>query len=696
MMTILKYQHNILITIIFLWALSTLAQSKKVACVGDSVTFGAGIEDRESASYPQQLQQLLGADYEVANFGFSGATMLKNGHKPYWDKNVFKESQEFAPDIVVIHLGLNDQGNNNWPQHKDEFEEDYLDMIAVYQNLPSKPEIFICKMTPTFSGHHWFEEGMRESFKEVQSKIEAIAKRADVKLVNLHEPLYRFPEYFPDNLHPTKEGAAIIAQKVYSAITGDYGGLKLPLLYGENMVLQRQEPLILQGTANHNETVEVIFNGEMKSAITDFNGHWQVEFPAMEGGGPYSLTIHTKSKSFTIEKVYVGEVWLASGQSNMAFKVRDMADASTVLKDSLNPDVFMFAMKGKALSGEIYTEEELKNSNASNYFESAGWQSSNKENLPEFSAVAYAFAYSLQKKLNVPIGVISNAVGGSPTQSWISREAMEQSHETVNLLNDTHLNPMVDKWVAERIEFNMAEQNKFKIKARHPYQPTILFDAGIMPIKDFAIKGVIWYQGESNADHVALHDKLFRTLVADWRAHFKNEQLPFYYVQLSSINRPTWGAFRDSQRQLLDVPLTGMAVTYDVGDETDVHPTKKWIVGDRLSRIALNKLYDVDVAFSGPLLDFVNVVDDTLEVYFQYGEGLQTSDNSSVKDIYIANADKEFVPAQTKIVNDVLVVWSPEIKNPRFVKYGYTPYSDGNLVNRHGLPASTLSNMSSK
>lgn len=208
------YKKFFFVIVLLSFVVQVSAQTIKVACVGNSVTYGMGIADRETNSYPVKLQHLLGADYEVENFGFSGATMLKKGHKPYWEKEVFQESQDFAPNIVVIHLGLNDQGNNNWPQHKDEFEQDYLDMISVYQNLPSKPEIYICKMTPTFSGHHWFEEGMRENFQEVQSKIEAVAQKADVKLINLHEPLYRFPEYFPDNLHPTKEGAAIIANKV--------------------------------------------------------------------------------------------------------------------------------------------------------------------------------------------------------------------------------------------------------------------------------------------------------------------------------------------------------------------------------------------------------------------------------------------------------------------------------------------------
>ena len=680
-----------IIVLVFMSKIS--AQEIKVACVGDSVTYGYGIENSEENCYPEQLQQLLGSNYEVANFGYSGATMLKNGHKPYWDKSVFKKSQEFAPNIVIIHLGLNDQGNNNWPEHKDAFENDYLDMIAVYKNLPSKPKVMICRMTPTFSGHHWFEEGMRENFIEIQSKIEQIGEKASIKIIDLHEPLYRFPEFFPDNLHPTKEGAKVIAEKVYGAITGDYGDLKLPILYGENMVLQRNEPIVFRGTANFNETVTVQFNNETKVAKTNFNGHWNIAFKPMKAGGSYTLKFHTSNKYIDINKVYIGEVWLASGQSNMDFKVRDMESASTVLKDSLNTSVFLFSMDGKALSGQKFTEDDLKSCHAKDYFENSGWTTSTPKNLENFSAVAYSFAYNIQKKLDIPVGVICNAIGGSPIQSWISRESMEQKHETIDLLNDTHLNPMVDTWAAERIILNMEDAREKKIKARHPYQPTFLFDAGIEPLKNYKIKGVIWYQGESNAKNKELHSKLFKILVNDWRSHFKTPELPFYFVQLSSIERPTWGAFRDSQRKLLEIPNTGMAVSLDVGHQTDVHPKKKWIVGERLSKITLHKNYNFNMAFSGPLLDFVNVKGNKLEVHFNHGEGLKTQNNKSVQDIFIAGSDKMFVPAKTKIIKNTLRVWSSEIKNPRYVKYGYTPFSNGNLINTYGLPASTFSNI---
>ena len=681
-----------LFIITFLSTFSTNAQTIKVACAGNSVTYGAGIDNRAQNNYPVQLQKMLGDTYQVENFGFSGATMLKNGHKPYWEKGVFKKSQEFQPNIVIIHLGLNDQGNNNWPKHKDEFIADYLQMIKVYQNLKSKPRVIICKMTPTFSGHHWFEEGMRENFKEIQAKIELIADSAKVQLIDLHEKLYLFPEYFPDNLHPTKEGAAIIADVTYSAITGNFGGLKLPLLYGEKMVLQRNEPIKISGIANANDNLEITFNGQNKLVLVPDNGKWEAIFPAIKAGGPHKLSIISKlSEDITINEVYIGEVWLASGQSNMDWKVNQSKHAKTVLKDSLNEQIFLFSLDPKVLKGGKYTDEELGLINAKNYFKSSGWSNTNPEIIANFSAVAYAFAYNLQKELNIPIGIVCNAVGGAPTQSYISRSTMEQDHQAIDLLNDFWLNTMLDVWVANRIVENIVDKNKKGV--RHPYEPTILYDAGIDPIKSYPFKGVIWYQGESNADQLVLHEKLFKMLVNDWRKQFNNPELPFYYVQLSSMERPGWEFFRDSQRRLLSIPNTGMAVSSDVGHPTDVHPKQKWVVGKRLSNIALAKIYDKDIAYSGPLLDFVNVMGNKLTVHFQFGEGLKSTDNNPLRDITIAGVDKIFKSAKSSIKDNVLEVWHPEIEHPRYIRYGYTPSTTGNLTNHSGLPASTFSNI---
>ncbi|NKI25821.1 sialate O-acetylesterase [Arenibacter sp. 6A1] len=684
-----------LVWIGFFLVFSLQAQKVKIACVGNSVTYGTGVEQREVNSYPYRLQQLLGDGYEVMNFGFPGATLLKNGHKPYWDKPVFEASKSFMPNLVIIHLGLNDQGNNNWPDHKEEFVQDYLDFIQAYRELPSRPRVVISKMSPSFSGHHWFEEGMRENYQEIQAKIEIVKDLAGVDVIDLHEPLYRFPEYYADDLHPAKEGAAIIANKMYRYISGDYGDIKLPLLFGENMVFQRNLPIEVHGSANALDEISVAFNGELLQTKVSVHGEWSVQFPSQKAGGPYKLTIDSKkSGAVNIKEVYVGEVWLASGQSNMDFKVREDQQGRTILKDSLNTKVFLFSMDGKAqTSNHSFSREELQNCNAANYFEASGWNKASGEELANFSAVAYSYAYHLQKQLNVPIGVICNAVGGATTQSWISREAMETTHETISLLNDTHKHPLVQPWVNERKAKNMQNMRESGVKARHPFDPTMLFDAGINPIKNYPIKGVIWYQGESNAEREQLHSRLFALLVRDWRNHWNNPNMPFNYVQLSSINRPGWGAFRDSQRKLLDIPNTGMVVSSDVGHPTDVHPKQKWVLGKRLAKTALAKNYGMNIPYSGPLFDFVNVKDDTLEVHFLFGEGLGTSDGEALRDIQIAGADKVFVPAKARIKKNVLLLTSKKIKKPRYVRYGYTSYTDGNLINKEKLPAATFSNV---
>ena len=560
--------------------------------------------------------------------------------------------------------------------------------------MASKPQVFICRMSPTFSGHRWFEAGMREYFKEIQIKIEEISKKSSVGLIDLHKPLYLFPEFFPDNLHPTKEGAAIIAKKTYSAITGDFGGLQLPALYGEKMVLQRNKPITISGIANANDEINVVFNKVSQTTKVLANGKWKITFPSMEAGGPYKLSIRSAySENITINKVYIGEVWLASGQSNMDFKVKSMENAQSVLQDSLSSNIFLFSMDGNVGSNREFSKDELLNCNALNYFKYSGWDNNKTEVLENFSAVAYAFAYNLLKELKIPIGIICNAVGGSTTQSWISRESMEKSHETIDLLNNTHSNPMIHPWVLGRMAKNLKNQKKLGIKVRHQFEPTMLYDAGIHPLKNYNIKGVIWYQGESNAERVDFHSMLFKLLVDDWRMHWDNPELPFYSVQLSSINRPTWGHFRDAQRKLLLIPNTGMAVSSDVGHPTNVHPKKKWIVGARLSYIALSKTYNKNIPYSGPLFDYVNITDGKMEVHFQFGEGLTTTNNEIVKDILIAGADRNFVKAQSKIENNILQVWSAEIKSPRYLKYGYSPFTTGNLVNKYGLPTSTFSNL---
>ena len=229
----------------------------KVACVGNSVTYGFGIEDREVNSYPAQLQRLLGDGYEVRNFGRSGATLSRRGHRPYHLTEEYQQAMAFAADKVVIHLGLNDTDPRNWPNYRDQFVSDYLTLINAFREVNPDCEIWVCRMTPIFHGHSRFKSGTRDWFWQIQRKIEAVAASAHTGLIDFHPRLYQRPDLMPDNLHPNAEGAGFLAQAVYGHLTGDFGGLRLPITYSDYMVLQRGKPLRIAGQANAHETVTV-------------------------------------------------------------------------------------------------------------------------------------------------------------------------------------------------------------------------------------------------------------------------------------------------------------------------------------------------------------------------------------------------------------------------------------------------------
>lgn len=229
---------------------------------------------------------------------------------------------------------------------------------------------------------------------------------------------------------------------------------------------------------------------------------------------------------------------------------------------------------------------------------------------------------------------------------------------------------------------------------RHPYHPSYLYEAGIQNITRLNISGVIWYQGESNEQNVELHEVIFPTLVESWRSAW-NDDFPFYYVQLSSmaLGRETWGHFRDSQRRLMyEIPNSGMSVSSDLGDSTDVHPREKKQIGERLARWALNKTYGFsDITPSGPLFHDFFVEDETAYISFEFAEGLMSSDGKPLRSFEVAEFSGLFFPATAEIEENVIKVKSTRVKTPKYVRYGWSSYSDGNLINSEGLPASTFS-----
>lgn len=252
--------RNFLILLAIILALPIAARKPiKVACVGNSVTYGYKLPDRERQAYPVRLQQMLGMGYDVRNFGHSGATLLSNGHNPYVKLPEFRAALDYQPDLVVIHLGLNDTDPRDWPHYADEFIPNYRALIDSFRVANPQAKIWICLMTPIFHDHPRFDSGTRLWHSLIQQRIRQVAQTAGVGLIDLYSPLHPFPNLFPDALHPNPEGAQILARTVYQNLTGNFGGLSLPETYGNGMVIQRERPIILEGMANAGERVKVDF-----------------------------------------------------------------------------------------------------------------------------------------------------------------------------------------------------------------------------------------------------------------------------------------------------------------------------------------------------------------------------------------------------------------------------------------------------
>lgn len=678
---------NLLFIVIFVSASAKLPI--KVACVGNSITYGLGIENRERDSYPAQLQQMLGDEYKVGNFGKSGATLLNKGHRPYMQQDEFRNAMDFAGDIVVIHLGINDTDPRNWHNYRDYFVRDYIALIDSFHVVNPKVRILIARMSPITNRHPRFESGTRDWFGEIQEAIETVARHSGIQLIDFHEPLYHYPFMLPDAIHPTKEGAKILARKVYSAITGDYGGLQMPEIYTDNMVLLRNSLLKIQGIADAGKKVKVRIAGKNKETQTGLDGKWIVYLEPMKAGGPYTLEVSSGKQKLVYNDVLVGEVWLCSGQSNMAFVLNRAITGKRDIPLSDNEQIRLFDMKSRWRTSSTNWDISVFDSlNYLQYFQETKWNKCSPEVASDFSAVAYYFGKMLQDSLRVPIGLICNAVGGSPTEAWVSRDALEKNFPAI--FHEWIKNDFIQDWVREQAAFDIKRSNnKFQ---RHPFEPCYLYEAGILPLEQFPIKGVIWYQGESNAHNCEMHKKLFHLLIDCWRKNWSNPELPFYYVQLSSLNRPSWAWFRDSQRQMMtEITHTGMAVSSDHGDSLDVHPVQKKPVGERLARWALYGTYGMkQVVPSGPLFRKVEFHQGKAYVSFDFAEGMHASDGHSLKAFEIAETEGLFYPARAEVIGNQVVVSNDKVKNPHYVRYAWQPFTRANLVNATGLPASTF------
>lgn len=488
-------------------------------------------------------------------------------------------------------------------------------------------------------------------------------------------------------------------------------------VFGNHMVFQRDTSLPVWGEADAGATVEVRFAGKAQTARAGSDGRWSVALaPLPASRKPRILEIVSSAPDggrgqvhFT--NVVVGEVWIAAGQSNMEWPLQREQFAAIALAESDQPELRLLNLDyvAKYGFGKPFTNEQAKRLQPDTYF-SGQWLPSTPEAAKPFSAIGYYFGSELRRELNVPVGVINLAVGGSPTEAWIRRGALEADASLRTLVSGNWLtNESLGLWCRERGHQNLdalLEEGRSvpedELGPNHHYKPAFLWETGMAPLIPFALRGVIWYQGESNAQEewrVRQHEQLFPLLVTDWRMQWRQGNFPFLFCQLSSIGTEKgyksecWPEFRDSQRRMLErLPNLAMAVTSDLGHPTDVHPPNKRDVGHRLALAALGRVYGRTNEISGPLFVAASKRANEVVVRFNRSAGLRTNDGQPPNGFEVAGADGVFHPVTARIENDQVVLTCEGVESPKTVRYGWMPFAQPpmNLYNGADLPASTF------
>ena len=450
-----------------------------------------------------------------------------------------------------------------------------------------------------------------------------------------------------------------VAVLTVSLTTSAHAEVKLHGLFTNNMVLQRDAKVPVWGTAAGDEKITVTI-GDQKAQTTAANGKWRVTLEPLEAGGPHKLTVKG-SNTLELDNVLIGEVWLCTGQSNMQWAVSQSADPEKTIAESANSTIRLFTVPRQRLP-EPQTDIQVKDAQGRDI--KLEWEECGPQTIGNFSAVAYAFGRSLQKQLNVPIGLISTNLGGTAAEEWTSDEVLRSNEMTANL----------------------AVQEK----------SSKLYNAMLHPLVPFAIRGAIWYQGESNAGRALQYRTLFPMMIKNWRDDFDQGDFPFLFVQLAPFmaikpepSASAWAELREAQLlTMLNVPNTAMAVITDVGDEKDIHPKQKAPVGERLALAARALAYEEDIEYSGPIYDSMKVNGNKVVLKFKHiGKGLAAS-GDKLQGFTIAGKDQRFHNAEAKIEGDTVVVQSEAVMEPVAVRYGWADYPVVNLANKNGLLAS--------
>ena len=478
--------------------------------------------------------------------------------------------------------------------------------------------------------------------------------------------------------------------------------VRVPSIFGDNMIIQQDANIPVWGWVDNDEKITVSGNWakETVSAIADKNGRWIVRLRSPKAGGPYELKIQG-SNQLVFKNVMAGDVWVCGGQSNMSFELSRCSNAASEIAKAANPNIRLFkVISPDSVSGQASDQRQTNCQGQ--------WQECTSETAAKFSGVSYFFARELTKARGIPIGLIQVSVGGTPAATWMSQETLKSDPDFEPILKSyaelVANYPQEKKVYEEKLgiyktkqETAKASGNEFKedspkapLEPYHFKRPSALYNRYVAPIQPYGIKGVIWYQGESDSGRWLMYRKLFPALIRNWRSDWGQGDFPFLFVQYPGFDNNkanNWPLLRESQAMALSVPNTGMASAIDLGEPNDIHPPRKQEVGARLAVVARALVYGEKIEYSGPFFKRMDVNDGNAVLEFTHiGTGLEFRDLPATG-FQIAGQDKIFVPANATLDGHRIIISSPKVANPVALRYAWNRYPQCSLYNKEGLPA---------
>lgn len=496
---------------------------------------------------------------------------------------------------------------------------------------------------------------------------------------------------------------AVLAALIVGVPSEARADVKLPAIFGTNMVLQRDQKDRVWGWAEPGEEVTVEIAGQTKGAKADSDGAWHVVLDPMPAGGPHTMTVKGKN-TVRFENVLIGEVWICSGQSNMQWGVGGAKDADLEILAAKHPNIRLISVPNAG------TQEPQKDFRGH-------WQICDPRTVGGFSAVGYFFGRQLHETLGVPVGLINDAWGGSACEAWVRRDLLEKDPKYAHLMQtwqQREMNYDQERQARSREDAaRKAEPKTSKGQGRRPSggleglmsgnaRPGNIYNGVLKPTIGYGIRGVIWYQGETNAGRAYQYRDLFPLMIRSWRDEWGQGDFPFYWVQLADYlaespepRGSAWAELREAQTMTMSrLPKTGQAVIIDIGEGKDIHPRNKQDVAMRLARWALARDYGIPVAHQSPTYKSMERQGKKVVITFDHvGGGLRTFDVEEARGFAIAGADQKFVPARARVTGPnahgrkTVEVWADGVSEPVAVRYAWADNPVCNLYSAEGLPA---------